>query len=122
MKFRIYAYDQTVDEVRDFLSQRDDLRKPKYRGNPNPYAGHCYVATEALYYLLGGEEEGWHPMFIKHEEEPHWFLQNDDGTIIDPTAEQFETPVPYEKAVGKGFLTNYPSARAQQVIDGISGE
>jgi hypothetical protein len=26
----------------------DDLRAPKYRGNPNVQAGHCYVASEVL--------------------------------------------------------------------------
>ncbi len=118
---RINSYDQTVDTIKEMISQRDDLRRPKYRGNPNPYAGHCYIASEALYYLLGGKEAGWHPMFIRHEDEPHWFLKNDNGDIIDPTAEQFETPVPYEEAVGKGFLTNYPSARAQQLLDEMTG-
>jgi hypothetical protein len=118
---RVCSYDQTVDTIKEMISQRDDLRRPKYRGNPNPYAGHCYIASEALYYLLGGKEAGWHPMFIRHEDEPHWFLKNDNGDIIDPTAEQFETPVPYEEAVGKGFLTNYPSARAQQLLDEMTG-
>ena len=61
---------------------------------------------------------GWKPMFIRHEGEPHWFLMNEyAGEILDPTAAQFRTPVPYEKAKGKGFLTRTPSKRAQIVIE-----
>ena len=28
-------------------SLTDDLRRPPWRGSPNPLAGHCYVASEA---------------------------------------------------------------------------
>lgn len=114
------SIDSLIEQVRSVLSTRDDLRKPKYRGMENPYAGHCYVASEALYHLLGGKATGYKPMFISHEGEPHWFLTGPSGEIIDATAEQFNTPVPYERAVGKGFLTAKPSARAQEVIDFIS--
>jgi len=31
-----------------------DLLKAQYRGSDIPYYGHCYVAAEALYHLLGG--------------------------------------------------------------------
>ncbi len=97
----------------------DDLRRPKYRGHENPLTGHCYVASEALYYLLGGKAAGWTPMFVSHEGEPHWFLRNADGHILDATASQFKTPVPYEKARGKGFLTLKPSKRAQEVMNRV---
>lgn len=107
--------DSLVFQVQNCLS--DDLRRPPWKGAENPLAGHCYVASEALYHLLGGSDAGWKPMFIRHEDAPHWFLTNLDGKIVDPTADQFETPVPYEQGIGKGFLTKQPSARAQQVID-----
>lgn len=58
-------YRKVADRVRSGLT--DDLRKPEYRGNPNPMAGHCYVASEALYHLLGGKAKGWTPMTIQHE-------------------------------------------------------
>jgi len=54
-----------VERVRGALS--DDLRKPEYQGNPNPVAGHCYVASEALYHRLGGKAAGWTPQSIRHE-------------------------------------------------------
>jgi len=59
--------------------------------------------------------------FIQHEGEPHWFLREiTTGKVIDPTASQFNTPVPYDLCIGKGFLTKKPSKRAQIVIDRMS--
>jgi len=105
-----------IRKVQSLLT--DDLRRPPYKGNPNPLAGHCYVASEVLYHLFLNDE--WKPCFIRHEGSPHWFLRNRrTGRVLDVTAEQFKTPVPYDKAVGKGFLTKKPSARAQVVLDGM---
>ena len=101
----------------------DDLRHAPWKGNPNPLAGHCYVASEALYHLMGGKAAGLHPMFIRHEGQPHWFLKHESGKIIDPTADQFATPVPYDQAKGKGFLRGeQTSKRAQVVIDRVTGK
>lgn len=100
----------------------DDLRKPQYRGRENCLAGHCYVASEALYHLLGGKKSGWKPMHVNHEGGPHWYLQHSlSGTIIDPTASQFTTPIPYENGRGKGFLTgDQPSKRTQVVLERVA--
>lgn len=103
-----------VKDVRTCLSE--ELRKKAYRNNPNPMAGHCYVASEAIYHKLGGKVAGWTPQTIRHEGGPHWYLKNQDGTIIDPTCDQFETPVPYDQGHGCGFLTRQPSKRAQEVL------
>lgn len=95
----------------------NDLRKKKYRSNPNPVAGHCYVASEALRYLLG---PAWQPMFIKHEEDSHWFLRHaETGEILDATASQFATPVPYSEARRQAFLTKEPSKRARILLGKI---
>lgn len=108
-----------VRRVQDSLS--DDLRKPRYRGHENCLAGHCYVASEALYHLLGGHHSGWVPQTVQHEGGPHWYLKHKfSGAIVDPTATQFETPVPYDKGVGKGFLTRQPSKRTQVVLDRVA--
>lgn len=107
-----------VQDVRSCLSE--ELRKKPYRNHPNPMAGHCYVASEVLYHGLGGKEAGWTPQTIQHEGGPHWYLKNASGVIIDPTADQFETPVPYEQGRGCGFLTKLPSARSQVVIDRLA--
>lgn len=98
----------------------DDLRRAPYKGHVNPLRGHCYVASEALYHLKGGKAAGLKPMFISHEGAPHWFLADTKNKgFIDLTSGQFETPVPYHLAKGKGFLTAKPSARAAKVIQRV---
>lgn len=106
-----------VKSVRSVLT--DDLRNAPYKGSCNPMTGHCYVASEALYHAMGGAAAGLKPMFVKHEGSPHWFLKTKDGGIIDPTADQFKTPVPYHLGKGKGFLTKQPSKRAREVLDRV---
>lgn len=72
----------------------------------------CYHACEALYHRLGGKAAGLTPMRIRHEGASHWYLrwETEDGTLyLDPTAGQFDTPVPYAEGRGCGFLTKAPS-------------
>jgi hypothetical protein len=111
---------KTVDNIRAVLS--DDLLKPEYKGSGHCMKGHCYVASEALYHLLGGKEAGWTPHTIQHEGGPHWYLKHNGGRVLDPTSDQFNTPIPYDKGQGKGFLTAMPSDRARQVIEQMLGE
>lgn len=104
----------------------DKLRKPKYRGNPCKVAGHCYVASEALFHLL--REYGitdYYPYQLTALGDSHWFLARFPRypdkikilpVIIDLTAEQFPTVFPYAEAKRRGFLTTFPSRRAQIVI------
>ena len=105
-----------ADVVRSVLT--DDLLKPAYRSleGRKPTTGHCYAASEALYHLLGGKGAGWTPVRLRHEGGPHWFLRHLDGTVLDPTSDQFDTPVPHTEGVGCGFLTRQPSARAAEII------
>ncbi len=103
-----------------------DLLKPIYRplNQSNPMYGHCYVASEALYYLIrqlnltnyltykpcrGKDDKGI----------VHWWLKNEDGNILDVTVNQYLSvgvPPPYIVGKCSGFLTNTPSKRAQVVI------
>ncbi len=99
-------------------SLTDDLRKKPWRGSDNHFSGHCYVASEAAYHLLGGKNAGIKPCSIKHEGCTHWFL-NWNGEIIDLTVEQFDEIPKYEKARGRGFLTKLPSKRAQILISRV---
>jgi hypothetical protein len=98
------------------LCLSDELRRPIYRGNPCHVAGHCYVASEAAWHILGGPHSVWHPMFLRHECEPHWYLESDGGQILDITSEQFVTLPPYIEGKRKGFLTKEPSRRAAEVL------
>jgi hypothetical protein len=94
--------------VRKHLS--NDLLKPPYQSWHtvgqwswhSKVAGHCYIASEAAFHLLGGKQAGWTPMNIKHEGVSHWFLKHTSGKILDITAKQFSSPVPYQNARGRG--------------------
>lgn len=103
--------------IRKALRRSDDLRKSKYQGDLNPFRGHCYVAAEAAYHILGGEKSDFKPCVMHVGEDTHWFLKNDKGQIFDPTWDQFETPPDYNLGTGKGFLTKEPSKRARELID-----
>jgi hypothetical protein len=101
-----------VQLVKNHLS--DDLLAPGHRPG-----AHCYVASEVIYHFLGGRSAGLTPMNIKHEGVQHWFLLCGKGMVIDVTADQFDTPVPYDQARGRGFLTKKPSKRAQILLERI---
>lgn len=108
----------TVKLIQDNLQQGD--LKPRYRGNSNPMAGHCFVATEVFIYLMGGKDAGWKSMNVRHENDSHWYAQHSDGTVVDITASQFSTPVPYDKGIGKGMMqrvAGIPSKRSKKVLE-----
>lgn len=88
-----------------------DLLKPQYRNQTHKLAGHCYIASEAFYHMLGGRKNGYRPMYVKVKDKSHWFIKAIDGKILDITAEQFSR-IPYSKAIAKGFLTKKPSKRS----------
>jgi hypothetical protein len=100
-----------------------DLIRPKYRGHAsNPMYGHYYVASEAMFHLLGGWGSPYQAMRGKDETgDVHWWLRDtDDGSIIDVTADQFTSVgklPPYANGRAGPFLTKQPSKRAQVVLD-----
>ena len=67
-----------------------DLLKHKrlmYKDDSNKYYGHCYHASQALYYLM--ETKKLVPMSGEdYRGEKHWWLQHGDK-IYDCTAEQY---------------------------------
>lgn len=107
-----------VEEVRAAIRPGDI--KPLYRRENRPTAGACYVASEAIYHLAGGREAGLVPMRVKHEGVSHWWLRDADGNVIDPTADQFDEPVPYTEGKAGGFLTKEPSKRALALMGRIN--
>ena len=91
-----------IKKVLDNL-QLEDLKK-KYRKEHeeekcNELYGHCFVATEVLWELFKKENiDEFYPHYVFHEDCGHWFLKHrQNGDIIDVTAGQFKTPVPYHK-------------------------
>lgn len=98
-----------------------DLLKPRFRhmveAGAHPLTGHCYVACEALYHLLGGQASDFVPHTVRHCDKVHWFLQHRHlPTVLDPTAAQFQTTPSYWTGRGRGFLTRHPSKRARTLL------
>lgn len=107
--------EEAVARVRAALT--DELRRPPWRGDPCPEAGHCYVAAEAVYHLLGGPSSGWVPVVLRVDGITHWYLRHrEEGHVADPTAAQFAEPVPYHLGRPCGFLTRAPSKRAAALL------
>lgn len=111
-----------------------DLLAGEYRAcaGQHPMAGHCSVATEALYFTLGGKTAGYTPMNVRHPVKgnargvSHWYLRTPDNRYLDPTADQFDTPVDYASGRGRGFPTPRqghaeppPSKRAATLLSRI---
>lgn len=83
--------------------------------------GNCYVASEALYHVLGGKAAGWKPMRVRLPDDVHWFLKHESGLIVDPSRKQFGGYLPdYTLARGSGFLTKRPSKRARALMKNLT--
>jgi hypothetical protein len=106
-----------VEKIQNNLSP--DLLHKKFRNGNHPLSGHCYVSSEVFFVLMGGKEAGYKSFFIRHEGQPHWFIKNATGKVIDITADQFSTKIDYTKGIGKGFLTKLPSKRAQVLMERV---
>jgi hypothetical protein len=84
----------------DLLTKENEKTKPK----GNKHWGKCYIASESMYFHLGGKKSGFKPMNMKHEGRSHWFLRSPSHEVIDLTGEQYTTMPDYKIAVGRGFL------------------
>lgn len=78
--------------------------------------GYCYVASEALYYLLGGSAAGLTAKRAPCAGGEHWWLEGPDGKLIDATADQFEDAFDYGNGAASEFLTPEPSPRAVRIM------
>jgi hypothetical protein len=88
--------------------------------------GHCYIATESLFHLIGGLDSGYKPYCAAYREKgqkcTHWWLQNDQGHRLDPTRSQYgkELP-PYHLGKKCGFLTGYQKiSKRSQILIGLA--
>ena len=109
-----------IEKIKSVLTE--DLLKDKYKGyaHINPTHGHCYAATEALFYLLKETGiSGYRPKRARdYNGVVHWWLEN-KVNILDPTEDQYrlvgDIP-PYSTGIFGGFLTSTPSKRAKEII------
>ena len=87
--------------------------------------GHCYVASEALFHLLGGRASDYRPFHGKDDTgDTHWWLVDTfTGARHDVTADQYysvgKTP-PYDAGRMGTFLTREPSKRARIVMERLN--
>lgn len=128
-------------QVRDLLrtGEFNHLRRHFWRGQENPWAGHCYIACEVVYHLAGGRESGLVAHYISNEDgSTHWYLVmrrlhvynptdsygksywlNGADEIIDPTVEQFDSTPNYSIGVGCGFCDKKMTRRAQKLAEAL---
>jgi hypothetical protein len=118
-----------IDTIRQHL--KPYLLKPEYieANKLNPLYGHCYIATEALYYLIRYYKlknyYHYQPYFgYTPDNITHWWLQahNADNKIIDITKNQFILlgyPPPYITGKHRFFLTNKPSKRSYILMKNV---
>ena len=135
-----------ISAIRESLSP--DLLSNKWNtiversGENNPVAGHCAIATEALYDLLGGAAAGYTPYVCsyydigdkrvfgvaddKKQQKTHWWLRApfDDkrgqGIVLDATVRQYKKPFPYKNGKPTGFMSpTPPSKRARTLIERV---
>lgn len=93
-----------------------ELLPPEWQNHAHAMGGYCYVASEALYYLLGGRAAGLTVKRAPCEGGEHWWLEGQGEKLIDATADQFESDFDYTKGVASTFLTTEPSPRAVKVM------
>jgi hypothetical protein len=102
--------------------------KPEYRalharGGCDRFTGHCFVATNAFWHLMGARNGPYRPRHVKVGDASHWFLVDTrNGAIVDLTASQFgRTRVRYEDGVGVGMQgparDSLPTERARLVME-----
>ena len=109
-----------------------DLLRPDWRAKAateHHTYGHCYVAAEALFHLIGGWESEFVPRYVKYFDESdnmvctHWWLYSSRRNMIyDPTKEQYlhaNLDPPYHNKKTSFFLTKTPSKRAVIVMDRV---
>ena len=114
---------EAIKKVLDNL-QLEDLKK-EYRKkhedeeNCSSLYGHCFVATEVLWELLKEKNiNEFLPHYIYHEECGHWFLKHrQNGDIIDVTAGQFKTPVPYHKRGRRSSMMRLDEVPTKRTIE-----
>ena len=132
-KFKIFESNINyvlMDKIKSVLTP--DLLKGMWNKEfDNPMTGHCYAATEALYWMLGGPKSEWRPYVLSNKTWPerlgvgetHWYLKNVFGEILDPTKEQFGAEeIKYDKGTPNGMM-NYPeggSKRDKEIIRRIN--
>ena len=91
--------------------------------------GYCFQVAQFLFYAVGGYNSEWNLKLIKGMEyqvggvdfkSTHWYIQNNDGRIVDLTASQFDGILDLDDYYGKGRNGNlgypYYNVDGKQVV------
>lgn len=93
----------------------------KYAVKNNPNRGKCYVASVALLQFLGGKDQGYKLLrAIDAENVPHYWVENSEGRVLDPTADQYSILgilAPYALGKSVGYRGNMK--RHMPILDGM---
>ena len=104
--------------------------------------GHCFIATQAAWFELGGKESGYVPRMLTHKEFPealkpgethHYLINPDTKEVIDLTYDQFKNKninqydIPYNLGKKSGYQNqaienNKPTERTQKLLDRVNAE
>ena len=106
--------EQWIKQIQQALSF--DLLNKDMRSIVNPEdhftRGHCYVATEAFYYLYGCKAG-----YVPRGRDYHWWLEHKEtGHIVDPTEPQLSGPFDYSKVKSKRFLPQSPKNATKELM------
>ncbi len=103
-----------------------EMLKPEYRSTwnlTNPTRGYCYNVCEFIYHYFKHSTNGFFPYVLGNipgETGNHRYLMNDDGLVIDLTADQFDNweTIDYEQGKKNMFLPipdGQPSKRTRML-------
>ena len=124
LEYEQYKYPDDLEMVSNKIVSKlaIDFCPPKYReGNfGNPLFGHCYHATQAMYYFFKDANLKVMSAKCQGPAEQHWWLQDGDK-IIDITAEQYDMldfDPPYDKGKETKWYgwKNRPHRRTQKLM------
>lgn len=108
-----------IRQIQEALSV--DLLDKAYRGYASPtdhyVRGHCFIATEAFYYL-GGRSLGYKQQFARvGGGVTHWWLVHTaTGRIADPTEPQVSAGFDYSSGSGQSFGSTSPNKRTLELM------
>jgi hypothetical protein len=123
LKYEQYNYSDDLEKVSDMITRKLSLKycPPQFRENNlgNALFGHCYHATQALYYFF--KDANLQIMSAPCDiAGSHWWLQDGDKKI-DITADQYysvgKTP-PYDKGKKSNWYgwKNRPHRKSQKLM------
>ena len=124
LEYEQYKYPDDLDMVLKLIANNLELKfcPPRYRelNMGNPLFGHCYHATQALYFFFKDANLKTMSAKCQSPAEQHWWLQDGDK-IIDITAGQYDA-LDFDPPYGKGKETkwygwkNRPHRKSQDLM------